>query len=121
MAKDKKKKKEKNDKKAAKATSSSTAANRFKTLSQNPVVADIVASALVATASALKDSRRARQLASEAGDELVKLSKAGAEKGNVLWEMALEIGRRSLEELTTSVPPKASKSKGAAKRRASRK
>ena len=107
MAKEKKKKK---DKKAAKAGLSGKAAKRLKTVSQNPLVADIVAAALVATASALKDTNKARRLASEAGDELAKLSKASAEKGNALWDMALQIGRRSLETLSADVAPKQSKS-----------
>lgn len=118
MAKDKKKKK---DKKSSKAGSAGGLADSFKTLSQNPVVADIVAAALVATASALKDSDKARKLASEAGDELTKLSKAGAEKGNALWEMALQIGRRSLEALSADESPKRSKPKPAAKKRSTKK
>ena len=101
MAKDKKKK----DKKSAKK------GRTLKALAQNALVAEVVAAALVATASALKDSKRARALASEAGDELAKLSKAGAEKGEALWEMALQIGRRSLEALTSGKQPKPSKSK----------
>lgn len=99
------------DKKKKKKNKSGNATKTLKALSQNPVVADIVAAALVATASALKDSKRAQQLATEAGDELAKLSKAGAEKGNALWEMALQIGRRSLEALTTEDAPKRPKSK----------
>jgi len=103
VAKDKKKKKK--DKKSARTK---VGAN-LRTLAQNPLVADVVAAALVATASALKDSKTARRLASEAGDELAKLSKAGAEKGNALWDMALQIGRRSLETLSTEDAPKRSK------------
>jgi hypothetical protein len=103
VSKDKKKKK---DKKST-GRSSST----LKSLASNPMVADIVATALVATASALKDSKRARALATEASDELVKLSKSGVKSGEALWEMALQIGRRSLDELvggskaTKSVKP----------------
>lgn len=89
MAKDKKKKK---DKKGG-----SSKASGLKALTQNPLAADIVAAALVATAAALKDSRRARALASDVGDELTKLSKTGAQRGEALWDMALQIGRRSLE------------------------
>ena len=116
MAKDKKKKKAKK-----KADGVRKAAGSFKALAQNPLVADVVAAALVATASALKDSRRARALASEAGEELGKLSKAGAEAGNALWDMALQIGRRSVEALTSEEARKAlgakskAKPKGAAK------
>jgi len=90
VAKDKKKKK---DKKAAKGGST------LKSLSQNPWVADVVAAALVATAAALKDSKRARALATDAGDELSRMSKAGAKQGEAMWDMALQIGRRSLESL----------------------
>ena len=113
MAKDKKKEKKsgKKDKKGkgksdVAALLSSKPANaatkKVKEWSQNPLVADVVAAALVATASALKDSRKAQRLAAEAGDEIEKLSKKGAERGNALWQMALEIGRRSLEEINDS-------------------
>ena len=104
MAKDKKKKKDK--KGGSKATDS------LKALAGNPLVADVVAAALVATASALKDSKRARALASDAGDELAKLSKAGAKQGEVLWDMAMQIGRRSIEALMTGdEKPKKTKAK----------
>ena len=105
MSKDKKKKKK--DKKGGGSAGAS-----LKALAQNPVVADIVAAALVATASALKDSKKAQRLASEAGDELTKLAKEGAERGNALWDMALQIGRRSLEALAEA-PAKSSKKKPA--------
>lgn len=78
------------------------AVKKVKEWTENPMVAHVVAAALVATASALKDSKKAQRLAAEAGDELEKLSKKGAERGNALWQMALEIGRRSLEELAES-------------------
>lgn len=90
MAKDKKKKK---DKKASGGKTTSS----LKALAQNPLVADVVAAALVATASALKDSKRARALASDVGDELAKLSRAGTRQGEALWDMAVQIGRRSLQ------------------------
>ena len=89
MAKDKKKK----NKKAG----GSKPASGLKALAQNPLVADVVAAALVATASALKDSKRARALASDVGDELAKLSREGTRQGEALWDMALQIGRRSLQ------------------------
>ncbi len=123
MAKDKKKKKDKKGAKAdrSKSGGSPKITDSIKALSQNPVLADIVAAALVATASALKDSRRARQLASEAGDELMKLSKSGAEKGNAMWDMALQIGRRSLEALSSEESPKRPKAKATGKKPARKK
>ena len=108
MSKDKKKKKK--GKKSAKGAST------LKALAANPLIADIVASALVATAAALKDSKRARAMASDAADELAKLSKTGAKSGEALWDMALQIGRRSLETLVADNVPKPKKVKPAAKK-----
>ena len=118
MGKDKKK--EKKEKKANKRNKSDVAAllkskpakaatKKVKEWSKNPLVGEIVAAALVATAAALKDSRKAQRLAADAGDELEKLSKKGAERGNALWQMALEIGRRSLEEINESAKAKSRK------------
>lgn len=117
MSKDKDKKKKKKDKKAGKSKGGSS----LKALAQNPLVADVVAAALVATASALKDSNKARRIATEAGDELAKLSKAGAEQGSALWEMALQIGRRSLEALSSEEPPRKAKAKPATAKAAKKK
>lgn len=118
MAKDKKKKK---DKKSGTVKTTSS----LKALAQNPLVADVVAAALVATASALKDSRRARALASDVGDELAKLSRAGTRQGEALWDMALQIGRRSLQaamsgddSLKSAKPKAKAKAKPASKPKA---
>jgi hypothetical protein len=114
VAKDKKKKKDKKTKAAAGGTAGK-AVKRLKTLSQNPFIADIVASALVGAAAALKDSKKASRLAAEAGDELEKMSRKGLQRGEALWDMALDIGRRSLEALSGEDAPKRAKSKPAAK------
>jgi len=93
-------------------TKGTDATERLKALTENPLVADVVAAALVATAAALKDSKKAGQLAEQAGDDLAALKDAGAERGKVLWDLALEIGRRTVAELVgdgarkTSSPPK---------------
>jgi hypothetical protein len=116
VAKDKKKKKK--DKKSKSVAG--TAASGLKALSQNRMVADIVAAALVATASALKDSKKAQRLAADAGDELTKLSKEGARRGGVLWDMALQIGRESLEALAGERRAKPAKAKPRAARAASK-
>jgi hypothetical protein len=109
------------DKKKKKAGKAARASATLRSLSKNPMVADVVAAALVATASALKDSKRARQLALDTGDELRKLAKKGSEDGSALWEMALQIGRRSLEALVSdgasAAKPKA-KTKAKAKAKA---
>lgn len=95
--------KKKQGKKAASATLAGTpkkAAKRLQAVSENPLVAQVVAAALVAMASALKDSDKARRLASDAGDQLNTLSKASAKQGNAMWDLALEVGRRTVETLT---------------------
>jgi len=68
-------------------------------LSQNPLVADVVAAALVSMAAALKDSEKAKRLATDAGDQLNAMSKKGAKQGNAMWDLALDVGRRTLETL----------------------
>lgn len=115
MAKDKDKKKKKD--KAARGDGVSKATDTLKTLAQSPLVAEVVAAALVATAAALKDSNRARALASDAADEIAKLSKNRTRQGDVLWDMAMQIGRRSLDAMLSgngeSAKPKSAKAKPA--------
>ena len=105
MGKDKKKK----DKKAKAGKAPGAVLTKLKAVGDNPLVADVVAAALVATAAALKDSNKARALASHASDELTKLSKSGASRGNAMWQLALDIGRRSLEAVGETKPKTASK------------
>ena len=104
MPKDKKKKskdeqpKEKKGKKR-KSGGAAKAVKGMKALADNPLVADIVAAALVGMASALKDSDKARKLAGKAGDELSKMSKTNAKRGNAMWDLALDVGRQTLDAL----------------------
>ena len=95
MSKDKKKKKK--DKK--KGDGSAAVTSSLKALTENPLVADVVAAALVATAAALKDSKKARALADQAGDQLADVKEGTAEKGNAMWDLALDVGRRTLQTL----------------------
>ena len=102
MSKDKKKKAKLDDaggKKNKKKGKAAKAVKGIKTLAENPLVADIVAAALVGMASALKDSDKARKMAGKAGDQLDKMSKTSAKKGNAMWDLALDIGRQTLETL----------------------
>lgn len=115
MAKDKSKKKAK---KRVKSDVAAKAAKRLKAMTTNPMVADIVASALVGAAAALKDAKKARQLAAHAGDELETLARQGAERGNAMWQLALDIGRRSLESLARDEKPGKAKTAAKAKKAA---
>src|SRR3954471_2086405 len=93
VPKDKKKKGKKSGKSGKKG------GETLKALAQNPLVADVVAAALVGMAAALKDSDKAKRLASKAGDQLNALAKTNAKKGNAMWDLALDIGRRTLDSL----------------------
>jgi hypothetical protein len=84
---------------SAAAKGAAKAAKGIKALADNPLVADIVAAALVGMASALKDSEKARRLAGKAGDELGKMSKSSAKQGSAMWDLALDVGRQTLETL----------------------
>jgi hypothetical protein len=101
-----KKKKHKNDgaddgkKKKKGKTGPAKAVKGLKALAENPLVADVVAAALVGMASALKDSDKARKLADRAGDELGKMAKSNARQGGAMWDLALNIGRQTLDALT---------------------
>jgi hypothetical protein len=112
VAKDKKKKKDKKTGPARKTAAS------FKSLAQNPLVADVVAAALVATSAALRNPGKARQIAEQAGDELNALAKEGAERGSAMWQLALDVGRRAMDTLATDAakPAKASRTAKPAKR-----
>jgi hypothetical protein len=99
VAKDKKKSKKTKKKGVLAAVSSSKAGKRIKAMTGNAQIGDVVAAALVATAAALKDSNKARRLAASAGDELTALSKKGAEQGNAMWQLALDIGQRAMDSI----------------------
>ena len=102
MAKDKKKKKKKDSSSAA----ASKVTKRLRDISRNPLVADIVAATLVGAAAALKDSKKAQRLASDAGKDLEDLAQKSAQRGSVLWQLALDVGRQSLEALAGDDAPK---------------
>ena len=104
MAKDSKKKK-KGKKGSSDGALSGKVAKRLRDISKNPMIADIVAATLVGAASALKDSKKARQLAANAGDELEALAARGAKQGNALWKLALDVGQKSLEALGGDASP----------------
>ena len=109
MSKDKKKKKK--DKKDKGNGAVGKATGGLKAITENPLVADIVAAALVGAAAALKDSNKARQLAANAGDQLNEMSKQTADRGNAMWSLALDVGRRALDALAEETKSGARKSK----------
>ena len=117
VAKDKKKKKKQSGADGFAKVKSS--AGKLKAIADNPMVAEVVASALVATAAAMRDPEKARRFAATATDELSALSKKTSESGNAMWQLALEVGRRALQSVAGEGKPK--KAKAAAPKRAAAK
>jgi len=131
-SKDKSEKKDKKPKKAAaavtktetkkaEATSGKDIAGKavkgIQTLSQNPLVADVVAAALVSMAAALKDNGKARQLADGAGDQLKAMSKSAGKDGQIMWDLARDVGRRALEAIVAEQGKGSKGDKGGSKAR----
>ena len=79
-------------------------------LAANPAVAEIVAATLVATAAAIKNPAEARRMAASVGDELQAASANVAGTGSALWQLALDIARRSVEAVTPQKTGKKAKS-----------
>lgn len=86
-------------KRAKVATAVASAKAAAGKIGDNPMVAEVVAAALVATAAALRNPKQARRMASEAAGELEGALKDGGEKSGAFWQLALDVARRSIEAL----------------------
>lgn len=104
MAKDNKKKSKKAGKGGVSA-SATKVTKRLRELTRNPLIADFVAATLVGAAAALKDSKKAHQLAASAEKELQELGRSGAARGSALWQLALDVGHKSLAALGSEAKP----------------
>ena len=85
----------KSEKKVKGAKKKAKPAKALKAMAMNPMVQEVVAAALVATAAALKDTKKARAMAEDAGDQLQNLAAESTQKGKALWSLALEVARRA--------------------------
>jgi hypothetical protein len=72
---------------------------KAKELAANPAITEIVAASLVAAAAALKNPKKARDMAAAVSDELETASKQSVDRGNAFWQLAIDIARRSIEAL----------------------
>jgi hypothetical protein len=94
------------------------AAEKAADLASNPVVAEIVAATLVAAAAAIRDPKKARQIAEAAGNELETAGKTASKGGEAMWQLALDVGRKSLEALGNEGAKPAKKAKAKKKKSA---
>ena len=100
MAKDKKKKRDGKKDKAAKLNKAVKKASRKAArIAANPLVAEVVAATLLAAAAAIRNPRKAREIALSAGDELGNAARGAAGQGNAFWKLAMDVARRSIDAL----------------------
>ena len=104
--------------KKAKKKSKTKAADAIKSVAMNPMVQEVVAAALVATAAALKDTKKARAMAEDAGEQLKGLAAESTQKGKALWSLALEVARRA-GDIVQDKPKAKAKAKAKPKAKAS--
>jgi histone H1/5 len=71
----------------------------------NPVVAEVVASTLVAAAAAMRNPKKARAIAEAAVDEVESASKQMADKGSALWKLAMDVARKSIDSIASDDEP----------------
>jgi DeoR/GlpR family transcriptional regulator of sugar metabolism len=88
-------------------------------IATNPVVAEVVASTLVAAAAAMRNPKKARAIAEAAADEIESASKQMADRGSALWKLALDVARRSID--TIGGEPEAAKPKKKAAKKPAKK
>lgn len=69
-----------------------------KKVAKNPMTTEVVAATLVAAAAALRDPKKAKALAVSAADDLKRAAKSGVD-GGALWQLALEVARRSIDQI----------------------
>ena len=111
MAKDKKKKDGKKGKANKAGKKFRKATEKAAKLAANPVVAEIVAAALLAAAAAVRNPDKARSVAKSAGDELSDAARTATRQGGAFWQLAVDIARRSVDALAEDGGGRAGKGK----------
>ena len=86
-------------------TAVKTAKAKAAEIASNPAVTEVVAATLVAAAAALRDPKKARQLAVTAADEIKEATKGGQGGGAALWQMALDVAKRSIDAANADAKP----------------
>ena len=84
--------------KTAKAGKVAKIAKGGRKIARNPMTTEVVAATLVAAAAALRNPKKAQALGREAADDLKKAAKTGVD-GGALWQLALDVARKSIDTL----------------------
>ena len=85
--------------KPAKVTKVAKVATSAKKVAKHPAAAEVVAATLVAAAAALRNPKKAQALALEAADDIKRAAKSGINSGEAMWQLALDVARRSIDAL----------------------
>ena len=115
MTKDKAKKPKAKAKKAAPKAKVAKVVKSAKKVAKNPLTAEVVAATLVAAAAALRNPQKAQALALEAAEDIKSAAKSGVESGTAMWQLALDVARRSMDALGKDEPPAKAKKPAAKK------
>ena len=100
MAKDKKSKKDTKKTKPDKLKKTvKKASKRAAKIAANPLVAEVVSATLLAAAAAIRNPKKAREIALAAGDEMTTVAKGAVGQGNVFWKLALDVAKKSIDAL----------------------
>ena len=111
MAKDKKKAKGKKAKSSKVEKKFRKATEKAAKLAANPIVAEIASAALLAAAAAVRNPDKARSVAKAAGDELSAAARNATRQGGAFWALAIDIARRSVDQLAEEGSKKPAKKK----------
>jgi hypothetical protein len=74
-------------------------AKKASRLASNPIVAEVVAATLVAAAAAIRDPKKARAMATAAGEELKSAAEGAKKTGDAWWQLAMDVAARSIDAL----------------------
>src|SRR5690242_16244165 len=100
MAKDKKNKKDDRKAKPDKLKKAvKKASKKAARIAANPLVAEVVASTLLAAAAAIRNPKKAREIALAAGGDITTAAKGAVGQGNVFWKLAMDVAKKSVDAL----------------------
>jgi hypothetical protein len=91
--------------KPAKAAAPRPARRNADKAASRPEVSEIVAAALVGAAAALRDPNKARQLVASVGEEIEQAAKGAAGQGAAIWQLAMDVAKRSVDALGAVAKP----------------
>jgi hypothetical protein len=69
------------------------------------LVSEVVAATLLAASAAIRNPKKAREIALAAGDEMTTAARGAVGEGNVFWKLALDVAKKSVDALGEAPRP----------------